>query len=56
MFVRSKKDLCKLHNNKYMITLSQITDTEIFALIAVLAFKLLSGKVLLINGKNNRNC
>ena len=36
-------------NNKYMIALTQITNTEIFALIAVLVFELLSRKVLFIN-------
>ena len=36
-------------NNKYMIALTQITSTEIFALIAVLVFELLSRKVLFIN-------
>ena len=43
-------------NNKYMIALTQITNTEIFAFIAVLVFKLLSRKVLFINRKDNRNC
>ena len=37
-----------------MIALTQITNTEIFALIAVLVFTLLSGKVLFINRKDNR--
>ena len=32
-------------NNKYMIALIQITNTEIFAFIAALAFNLLSRKV-----------
>ena len=41
----------KLYNNKYMITLAQITNTEIFAFMAVLVFKLLSFKVLFINRK-----
>ena len=36
-----------------MITSTQIQDTESFALIAVLLFKLLSRKVLLINRKGN---
>ena len=31
-------------------------NTEIFAFIAVLAFKLLSRKILFINRKDNRNC
>ena len=39
---------CKSYNNKYMIALTQITNTEIFAFIAVL--------VLFINIKDNRNC
>ena len=46
----------KLYNNKYMIALAQITNTEIFAFIAVLVFKLLSRKVLFINRKENRKC
>ena len=46
----------KLFNNKYMIVSTQIINTESFALIAVLVFKLLSRKVLFINGKDNRNC
>ena len=51
-----KVQSCKLHNNKYMITSIQITNTEIFAFIAVLVFELLSCKVLFINRKDNRNC
>ena len=47
---------CKLYNNKYMITSTQITDTEIFAFVAVVVSKLLSCKVLFINRKANRNC
>ena len=39
-----------------MIPLTQITNTEIFAFIAVLVFKLLGRKVLFINRKGNRNC
>ena len=39
-----------------MIASTQITNTEIFALIAVLVFKLLNRKVLFINRKGNRNC
>ena len=46
----------KLCNNKYMIALTQITNTETFAFIAVLVFKLLDHKVLLINIKDIRNC
>ena len=37
---------CKLYNNKYMIISTRITNTEIFAFIVVLVFKLLSHKVL----------
>ena len=36
-------------NNKHMIALTQITNTDIFAFIAVLIFKLLCRKVLFIN-------
>ena len=39
-----------------MIASTQITNTENAALIAVLAFKSLSLKVLFINRKINRNC
>ena len=39
-----------------MISPTQIKNAEIFAFIAVLAFKLLSSKVLFINRKDNRNC
>ena len=38
-----------------MIASKQITNTEMFAFIAVLVFKLLSSKVLFKNRKNNRN-
>ena len=51
-----KVQSCKLYNNKYMIASTQITNIEIFAFIAVLAFKLLSGKVLFLNRKGNVNC
>ena len=47
---------CKLYNSKYMIASAQITNTEIFAFIGVLVFKLLSCKVLFIKRKDNRNC
>ena len=50
-----KVQSCKLYNKKYMIALTKITNTEIFAFIAVLVFELLSGKVLFINRKDNRN-
>ena len=51
-----KVQSCILYDNKYMIALTQITNMEIFAFIAVLVFKLLSRKVLFINRKDNRNC
>ena len=38
-----------------MIALTQIRNTEIFAFIAVLVFKLLNREVLSINRKENRN-
>ena len=46
----------KLYDNIYVIASIQITNTEIFAFIAVLVFRLLSHKVLFINRKNKRNC
>ena len=39
-----------------MIALTQITNTEFFAFIAVLVFKLLRRKNLFIKRKDNRNC
>ena len=50
-----KVQSCKSYSNKCMITLTQIRNTEVFAFIAVLVFKLLSCKVLFINRKDNRN-
>ena len=38
-----------------MVSSTQITNTEIFALIAVVVFKLFSRKVLFVNRKDNRN-
>ena len=38
-----------------MIASTQITNTRIFAFIAVLDFKLLNRKVLFINSKDDRN-
>ena len=46
----------KLFSEKYMIALTQITNTEIFAFIDILVFKLWSRKVLFRNKKDNRNC
>ena len=51
-----KVQSCTLYNGKYMIASAPIANTEIFALIAVLVFKLLGRKVLFINKKDNRNC
>ena len=53
---RLKVQSHKLYNSNYMIASTQITNTEIFAFIAVPVFKLLSRKVLFINIKDNRNC
>ena len=39
-----------------MIPSTQVTNIEIFAFMIVLAFKLLSRKVLFINRKDNGNC
>ena len=44
----------KLCNNKYTIASAQMTNTESFAFIAILVFKLLSRKVLFINRKDNK--
>ena len=46
----------KLYNDKYIIALTQITNTEIFAFKAAVVFKLLNHEVLFTNRKNNRNC
>ena len=57
MFIKYLKvQSCELHNNKYMIASTQVTDTEIFVFIAFLVFKLMSRKVLFINRKDKRNC
>ena len=39
-----------------MIASTQIANTEVFAFIAVLIFKLLSRDVLFINRKDHKNC
>ena len=51
-----KVQSCKLCSNKYLIAPTQITNTEIFAFLAVAVFKLLSRNVLFINNKYKRNC
>ena len=38
-----------------MVTSTQTTNTEIFAFMVILVFKLLSRKVLFTNRKDNRN-
>ena len=45
----------KFYNNRYMIFLTQIANTEIFAFIAPPVFSLLRRKVLFVNKKDNRN-
>ena len=44
-----KVQWCKLCDNKYMIASTQISNTESFAFIAAVVFKVLSRKVLFIN-------
>ena len=39
-----------------MMASTKITNTDIFAFIAVLVFKVLCHKVLFIKRKDNRNC
>ena len=51
-----KVQSCKLYYSKYMITSTQIANTEIFAFEALLIFNLLSRKILFINRKENKNC
>ena len=46
-----KLQSCELYISKYMIDLTQITNTEVFALTAVLFFKLFTRKVFFINRK-----
>ena len=41
--------------SKYMIASAQITNTGIFAFIAVLVYKLLNREVSFINRKDNKN-
>ena len=51
-----KRESWKLYNNKYVIASTQITNTEVFAFVAALVFKLLSRKTLFRNRKDNRDC
>ena len=50
-----KVQSCKLYSSIYIIASTYIINTEIFAFITVLVFKLLNRKVLFINRKDNRN-
>ena len=43
-------------NKKYAIALKQLTNTEVYAFMSVLVFKLQSREVLLINKKESKNC
>ena len=43
-------------NNKYAIALKQLTNTEVYAFMAVLVFKSQNRKVLFINRKESKNC
>ena len=45
----------KIYNNKYVIASQQVKNTEVFAFIAVLVFKLLNRKLLFIKRKDNKN-
>ena len=51
-----KAQSCELHNNKYMITSTEIANTKIFTFIVAIVFKLMRHEVLFINRKDNRNC
>ena len=51
IYYKLKVQSCKLYSNKYMIVLTQITNTKIFAFISVLVLKLLNRKVLFTNRK-----
>ena len=56
LMIALKVQSCKLYNNKYILALAQITNTEIFAFKAVVVFKLLNHEVLFTNRKDSRNC
>ena len=47
-FYSLKVQSCKLCKNKYMIASTQITNTKVFAFVALPVFKLLSHNVLII--------
>ena len=50
-----KVQSCKSYNDKCMVVSAQISNTDVFAFIAILVFNSLSRKVLFINRKENRN-
>ena len=52
--IELKVQSSRLYNIKYMVASTQTTNTEIFAFIAALVFKLLSRKVLFTNRKDDR--
>ena len=43
----------KVYNNKYMIPSTEVTNTEVWAFIAFLVFKLLGRKGFIIKRKDN---
>ena len=54
---RSRKNAPQRKNLQFfLLDTLKTTNTEIFAFIAVLVFKLLSCRVLFANRKDNRNC
>ena len=50
-----KVQSCKLYN-KHMIASTKISNSNIFAFIAILVFKLLSPEAVFIKRKDNRDC
>ena len=54
--IHLKVQPCQSYKKKYMIDSAQVRNSEIFAFIAILVFKLLSRKVLFINREDNRDC
>ena len=48
-----KMQSLKLYNNKYMITSTQITNTEVCSFIDFLVFKLFDWKGFIIKRKDN---
>ena len=54
--IASKVQSRKLYNDRYVIALAQITNTEIFPFKAVVVFNLLNHEVLFTNRKDSGNC